>query len=134
MIYSDTDAKHVVSQELFTEKMNAVVDALGGGGGGGADDYVVTMNIDLSDLSSPTGTCDKTYSEIMTAVNGGKNIVCVINSVDTIDIPAFTGVSRLYGYAQKAFMTSFFFMMGHLLLVQVAVAANGNVVVQAIAD
>ena len=127
MIYSDAEAKHLVSQELFVEKMNELAAAMGGGGGGGADDYVVTMNIDLSHLSSPTGTCDKTYSEIMTAVNGGKNIVCVINSVDTIDIPAFTVVSKMYGYAQSAFMTSFLFLMMNPLIVQVTVAANGSV-------
>ena len=132
MIYSDAEAKHLVSQELFVKKMNEVAAAMSGGGGGGNDDYVVAFAVTLAGEQS-TGTCNRTYAEIAAALKAEKNIKCVLDFAETVDIPAFTTITKSYSYApQTGFMVSCSLLYGNNLIffIQIAVTATNNVVVQ----
>lgn len=132
MIYSDAEAKHLVSQELFVEKMNEVAAAMSGGGGGsGSDEYVVAFDVTLAGAQS-TGTCNRTYAEIAAALDAGKNIKCVLDFAETVDIPAFTVITKSYAYAaQTGFMVDCMLLYGNIILfIQISVTATDNVVVQ----
>ena len=132
MIYSDAEAKHLVSQELFVEKMNEVATAMGGGGGGGNNDFLVSF--ELFTDGGWSATCDKTYAQIVAAIDAGKRIVSEISFAGDVDLPGFAVRTETFLLGKvpfAAFAVNFMlaFTSTTAAFTQIAVQANDKVTV-----
>lgn len=128
MIYSDAEAKHLVSQELFVEKMNEVAAAMRGGGGGN-NEFLVSF--ELFTDGGWSATCDKTYAQIVAAIDAGKRIVSEISFVDLPGFAVRTETFLLGKVPFAAFAVNFMFAFTSTTaaFTQIAVQANDNVTV-----
>lgn len=129
MIYSDAEAKHLVSQELFVEKMDEVAAAMSGGGGGN-NEFLVSF--ELFNNGGMSATCDKTYAQIVAAIDAGKRIVSEIFFAGDVDVPGFAVRTETFVLGEaplEAFAVSFMFSLAVTTFTQIVVRANDDVTV-----
>lgn len=87
------NAADVADLDSNSEMIEALRNVAGGGGGGSSKYYEFTGEVDVTS-QTPAVTFDKTYAEILAAVNSGKVPVCFVDNA-ALGTMLFTFVGKV---------------------------------------